>query len=252
VRRFLCAAFLLVLMCSLLLPANAADTQNGSVEISVRYQDTAVTGGDLIAVRVGYVDSEENVFRRFITNAEITGIGEAGTVTELQNFYTAYKQIHQFDEFKTVITDGVGWFTDIPQGLYLIYQKTAAPGYQKLPAFLVTVPFKDELDVTVVSKPELELDAVPETTGPEPTEGDKDDDKDEEKLPQTGQLTVKLFIEELSVNSTGHGETTGLCQFYIEFLNELVCVGFGYPQHRSYFVCTHENLSCHRQISPFF
>ena len=110
-------------------------------------------------------------------------------VTELQNFYTAYKQIHQFDEFKTVITDGVGWFTDIPQGLYLIYQKTAAPGYQKLPAFLVTVPFKDELDVTVVSKPELELDAVPETTGPEPTEGDKDDDKDEEKLPQTGQLT---------------------------------------------------------------
>ena len=182
-KRFVCLVFAMLLIGALLVPAAAASTDKGTIEIKVRYAGKDITGGDLIAVRVGYADTEKNVFRRVIIDTEITGIGEATTVTELQNFYIAYKQTFKFDTYKTEVKNGIGKITDIPQGLYLVYQQTPASGYNVLPSFLVSVPYNGNLNVTIASKPELELkpEEVPETTAPKPS--------DEEKLPQTGQLT---------------------------------------------------------------
>ena len=78
-KRLVCMALALLVMSCLLVPVNASD--KGSIEIQVKYNGTNITGGDLIAVRVGYVDANKNVFRKFITNAEITDLGKSATVT---------------------------------------------------------------------------------------------------------------------------------------------------------------------------
>lgn len=182
-RRFVCLVITIMLIGCLQVSANAMDTPKGSIEISVWYEDVNISGGDLIAVRVGYVDNDNGTFRKFITNSEITGFGEPNTVTELQNFYSAYQKSYQFDVFKTEVKAGIGLFSDLPQGLYLVYQETAASGYSKLPAFLVTVPFDGNLDVSIMSKPELGISLKSETEPTEPSSSG------EEKLPQTGQLS---------------------------------------------------------------
>lgn len=183
-KKILCTLLVFLTLCALCIPVNAADTDKGSIEIIVKYETTKITGGDLIAVKVGDVDHEKNVFRKVVTKAEITGIGESATVTQMQNFYSAYQNVYKFDVYKTTISNGVGKFTDITEGLYLIYQETAASGYGKLPAFLVTVPYDGEMDVSIASKTELEKDTSGGSggSGGSGSSGNK-------KLPQTGQLT---------------------------------------------------------------
>ena len=188
-KRFVCLALAFLVMFGLFVPVNAAD--NGSVEVLVKYETTNVTGGDLIAVRVGYVDTDKNIFRTFITNSEITNIGNAATVTQMQNFYTTYKNTYTFDQYKTEVKDGVAKFSDIPTGLYLVYQDVAASGFSKLSSFLVTVPYDGKLDVSVASKTALKQDAdliigadSSDSSGSSGSSGSTGSTK----LPQTGQL----------------------------------------------------------------
>lgn len=182
-KKLVSIVLLLCLLCSFGIHANAAEGRNGSIEVVVKYEDTKVTGGELVAVRVGYVDDERNVFRNFITDSEITGIGEAGAVARMQDFYTRNKDTFHFDVYKAEVKNGIGKFEDIPLGLYLIYQKTAASGYEKLSPFLVTVPYDGGVHVCVTSKTELEREAEPTTEATTPsTSGGS-------KLPQTGQIS---------------------------------------------------------------
>ena len=181
-KKFLCYVLTVLTICALCVPAYAATTDKGSIEIKVEYEGTKITGGDLIAVRVGDVDHEKNVFRKVVTRTEITGIGEAATVTQMQNFYSAYKNVYAFDVYKAEVKNGIGKFTDVPQGLYLISQETAASGYGKLPAFLLTVPYNEKLDVSIASKTALQKESSSGGTGSSGSSGGS-------KLPQTGQLT---------------------------------------------------------------
>lgn len=181
-KRFVCMALALLLCCGLVFQTNAAETEKGSIEIKVEYKDTKITGGDLIAVRVGYVDSESSLFRRVTNHAEIKNIGESTAVTQMQNFYSANKGAHTFDVYKAEVKSGVVKFTDIPLGLYLIYQETAASGYGKLSPFLVTVPYDGKTDVSAAAKTVLEKK-------PEPTVPGSGGGGGSGKLPQTGQLT---------------------------------------------------------------
>ena len=97
--------------------------------------------------------------------------------------------------------DGTALFSDLEFGLYLVVQKTAAPGYEKILPFLTGVPYAEDgvyqYDRTGTPKTKLQQKERPEkpasrpssshsgTTGttdtasPAPAEG---------KLPQTGQL----------------------------------------------------------------
>lgn len=176
----------LFLMCCLALQTNAAETEKGSIEIKVEYNGTKLSGGQLIAVRVGDLDSQKLIFRRVTNRAEIKNIGESTAVTQMQNFYTANKNTHKFDVYKTEIKDGTAKFADLPLGLYLIYQDTPASGYKKLSAFLVTVPYQGKAHVTAAAKTALDLDT--ESTGGT-TGSSGSASSGSSKLPQTGQLT---------------------------------------------------------------
>lgn len=184
-KKIICMVLALFLICSLALSAKAADADVGSIEIKVAYKDEKITGGSLIAVRVGYADEEKLVFRKVTNHDEIKNIGESAAVTQMQNFYTSNKNTHTFLIYKAEVKDGVAKFTGLPRGLYLISQDAAADGYKKLSDFLVTVPYEGKLDVAVASKSSLEKE--PETT--ETSSSSSSSGSGNKKLPQTGQLT---------------------------------------------------------------
>lgn len=186
-KRFVCMVFALILVCSLTLTAKAADADIGSIQIKVEHNNKKITGGDLIAVRVGYTDNDKLIFRRVTDHEEIKNIGESSAVTQMQNFYTANKSTHTFLTYKSQVKDGLAKFTGLPRGLYLIYQDTAAEGYEKLSSFLVTVPYKDKMDVNAASKTSLKKEEKP-TTEPTASSGSSGSGSGNKKLPQTGQL----------------------------------------------------------------
>ena len=188
-KRFVSLVLMLCLIMGIAVPANAAQSGPGSIAIQVRFDGEPITGGDLVAVRVGYVDSMAKVFRKFVTNDEIANVGSADTVTQMQNFYSAYRNSFAFDSYTAEVEAGTAVFTDVPMGLYLVYQQTAAVGFEKLPAFLVTVPYNGSMQVSIVSKTELTRteETVPETTDPPNTS--ETPSSSNQKLPQTGQLT---------------------------------------------------------------
>ena len=91
--------------------------------------------------------------------------------------------------------DGTVTFSNLDCGLYVVYQTEAAPGFEPINAFCVSLPmsFGDSFvyDVQASPKPRPEKPTTPavETTTqpvttPEPVPGISMDDK----LPQTGQL----------------------------------------------------------------
>lgn len=182
-KRCLYVVLAILLCWSFMFQVSATEMEKGSIEIKVEYRDTKVTGGNLVAVKVGYLDSDNRMFRQVTNHDEIKNIGQSAAVTQMQNFYTSNKNTHTFEVYKADVKDGIAKFTDIPLGLYLIYQETEASGFNKLSPFLVTVPYDGENNVTVASKTELDKEVSPET---EPTTPPPESD---EKLPQTGQLT---------------------------------------------------------------
>lgn len=189
-KRFVCMAFALLLLCSLTLTVTADDLDIGSIQVRVEHQGKKITGGDLIAVRVGYIDNDRLIFRRVTDHEEIKNIGDSSAVTQMQNFYIANKSVHTFLTCKSEVKDGLARFTGLPKGLYLIYQDTAAKGYEKLSAFLVTVPYKDRMDVDATSKTALKREETPTTVPTTPTGSPSGSGgSGNRKLPQTGQLT---------------------------------------------------------------
>lgn len=184
-RRLLSMVLLILLCSTLAMPAKATDGDVGSIEIRVEYENEKITGGDLIAVRVGYIDYEKQIFRKVTNHEEIKDIGKSSAVTQMQNFYSTNQNIHTFLTFKAEVKNGIAKFSDLPKGLYLIYQENAADGYEKLTAFLVTVPYNGKMHVTSASKPALERESEAETKATTPSSGSSGN----KKLPQTGQLT---------------------------------------------------------------
>ena len=176
-KRILPLILCVLMLCSFAISAQAA--QDGSIEVKIKYNGQNVNGGELIAVRVGYMDLEAGAFKRLTDDRVIENIGQPSAVTAMQKYYKEATDKSEFTVRKVRVKDGIAKFEDLTSGLYLIYQEKAADGYNKLAPFLVTVPYQGVYDVTVDSKSELER----EPTEPGPTEGDPDD-----KLPQTGQL----------------------------------------------------------------
>ena len=186
-KRILSLFLSLFLLCSLALPAHAM--KDGSIEVKVRYNGENITGGQLIAVRLAYVDWDDYTFKRLTDDKIITDIGKSSAVSAMVKYYNDTADKSEFTVLKADVKNGIAKFENLTTGLYLIYQEKAAEGYSKLSPFLVTVPYtvdgKMIYDVTVDSKSELERNPTP------PTEPDKEPD---EKLPQTGQLTWPIPV----------------------------------------------------------
>lgn len=189
-KRVVSALLALVLLLGMPLTARAHDVPQDrddcTIEVLVRYDGKDVSGGTLTAVKVGYVDEDDGnyFFSRVKDDALLEDIGSADAVKTLEKFYSDNKASYSFEKKTVTVKDGKAKFTGLSTGLYLIIQQTAAKGYSKLNAFLVSVPYMEDgtyvYDVTATIKSELERE--PEPTAPPATK------PEDPKLPQTGQL----------------------------------------------------------------
>ena len=184
-KRILYFLLIAALLCSLSMQTFAATNGECSVEVIVEYQGTKITGGELIAIRVGYPDFETGSFRQMTDSAEIKDIGKPEAVTQMLKYHSDTKNSYTFDVYTAEVKNGKAIFDKIPMGLYLIYQQKPASGYNNLSPFLVTVPYDGKQDVTSISKPELKKEPKNPTETTTPGKGGSTGNK----LPQTGQLT---------------------------------------------------------------
>lgn len=162
----------------------------GSITVTTRRGGAVVKGGSLTIYRVGQIGEDDgNYF--FLPTGDFAQCGEsfetlndaAGIARRLKAY--AKKEKIAGMETKTIGSDGTVTFENLPLGLYLVCQHKAAPGYDYLAPFLVSLPYmedgKYQYDLAALPKPDLEqepdpTDPPPPTTEPDPT------------LPQTGQL----------------------------------------------------------------
>ena len=167
--------------------------RQGSIEITMKYGDKAVSGGTLTATKVGKVEEEDgNYFFVRLDGEPLTDITSPDAPKELDTFAKEYGKNHLLStQDATVGKDGKATFSNLELGLYLITQKTPAPGYNKIGSFLVSVPYNDNghyvYDVDINTKSELEREPKPTTPS---TPGKPTDPK----LPQTGQLTWPIPV----------------------------------------------------------
>ena len=162
-------------------------TKTGSITVTMCYQDKAVPGGSLKLYRVGDVNEDDgnysfvptNDFKGCVAVFDEDNIQSPELAKKLAD-YAAKKKISAVGT-KTIGKDGKATFADLEPGLYLVVQKTAAPGYGKVSPFLVSVPYleDDHYIYNVESKPKTDLER--EVT---PTEAPSNGGT----LPQTGQL----------------------------------------------------------------
>lgn len=168
-KRILSLVVAICLMCAMATGANAAQT--GSIDVTVKYQDNNVNGGNLIAVKVGYLDASSGVFRKVTNHAQIHNIDTPAAVEELHRYYSFYKLIYPFVTYEAQIQDGSARFANLEDGAYLVIQTEASPGFKELGVFLVMLPYEGTRSVQVVAKPEMDPEAPTPTEPPtDPTE----------------------------------------------------------------------------------
>lgn len=181
-KRMLCLLLMaLVIFCNVPYAAATEVTEDCSIEVLVKYNGININDGKLTAIRVGYVDEIDRVFKQVTDHKTVTDIGTQKAVNSMVEYYNKNKATLVS---KTVnISEGKALFDKLSTGLYLILQTDTAEGYNPLAPFLVTLPYivegKETYNVSVSAKAELKR--VPS----KPTSPPKDLD---EKLPQTGQL----------------------------------------------------------------
>ncbi len=163
------------------------DRTDCSIEVLVYYRNNPINSGTLTAIKVGYVAEDDGnyFFCQELTDDVLEDIHSSYVVTALLNFYEEHKKNVSFEKKTVSIRNGSAKFENLTPGLYLIIQEDISNGFDKLNAFLVSVPYmqdgKYQYHVTANAKSSLEREPVPT----EPT-GDK--------LPQTGQLNWPVPI----------------------------------------------------------
>ena len=164
----------LVLVCILAIPVAARGLpdmdQTGSISVTIRYDGAAVSGGTLTLYRVGNIQEADGNYsftltERFASSSiTLENIHAADTAAKLSDF----AQRKGIDGTTGKIsTDGKLTFGDLEPGLYLLAQRKAAEGYQKLSPFLVSLPMRsaDGYTYQVDAGPKVSpIPAQPENT----------------------------------------------------------------------------------------
>lgn len=174
-------------------------TQKGSIEITMKYENQPVQGGNLELFRVGEV-LEENGDYYFGVLEEFKGSGVS--LEDVQSPEVAKALAEYAKDLKgmkkEISSEGKVDFDQLELGLYLLVQDDAAAGYHKVNPFLVSVPkevngeyvYQVDAGPKVQLKPQetpppgttpLPTPTAPPTVAPPPSDTPP-------KLPQTGQL----------------------------------------------------------------
>ncbi len=161
------------------------ETRTGTITVEMQYDSQPVTGGTLAAYRVGRIqeDNGDYSFTRTEAFAAFDGVLEEPYSQELAKVLADYAKEYNIPPTATIDNpNGKAVFDSLDLGLYLIVQTKAAPSYEPLTPFLVSVPLWEEghyqYDVNARGKFELKQSPKPE----EPVA------PTDPKLPQTGQL----------------------------------------------------------------
>ncbi len=193
-RKLLPLALAVLFLWLAVCPAAAQDVSQpdipGSIQMTVRYDGKAVSGGSMTCIKVGeiYESDGDYAFRRVLDGKELTDIQSAECAKDLAAFA---KDNSLSGLTLTIGTDGKVTFENLKSGLYLLVQDTPAAGYSKLQPFLVSIPYRDngtyvyEVDAQVKG----ELERIPQTqppTAPTTPTGPQ--------LPQTGQLNWPIPV----------------------------------------------------------
>lgn len=159
-------------------------SRTGSISVAMTYNGTAVSGGSLSLYQVGAVAEDDGNYS-FSPTGDFAGCGksldnlESSGLAENLAEYASAKKL----EGKTVKlgADGTVTAKKLTLGLYLVVQKEAAPGYEAVAPFLISVPMEENgayiYDVNAAPKVSVLTKTKPEPTKP-----------GNPKLPQTGQL----------------------------------------------------------------
>lgn len=168
----------------------------GSIRITVRYDHEVVSGGTLTLYRVGELTEADGQYRFSLpepfadSGVSLDEPGSAETAEALFAFANAHAirgTVRELGE------NGTASFDLLAVGLYLLAQEDAAPGYEAINPFLISVPIKE--DGTYV----YAIDSNPKpTVEKEPGSGTSTESGsssfDESSLPQTGQLNWPIPI----------------------------------------------------------
>ena len=167
------------------------ETRTGTITVEMQYDSQPVTSGTLAAYRVGQIQEENGNY--YFVNTEafeaFEGELEEPYTQELAQALADCAKKHNIPSTATVENvTGKTVFDSLDLGLYLIVQTKAAPGYEPLNPFLVSVPLWEEghYQYEVSAKGKFELKQSPKPEEPvTPTDP---------KLPQTGQLNWPVPI----------------------------------------------------------
>lgn len=158
--------------------------RRGSISIAMTYQGTAVPGGTLTLYRVAAVDTDNGDY--FFTYTEdfsgcsipVTELSSANIASELASIA---RQKNLSGTTCGMDEEGNVTFSDLELGLYLLVQEKAAPGFQKVNPFLVSVPYQENGHYI------YDVDTAPKNLPDPETEPTTQPTKPSGNLPQTGQ-----------------------------------------------------------------
>lgn len=196
----------LLLLCSMSVTVYAHEvpdpSREGSIMITMDYENKAVPGGALELYRVGAVVEDGGNYS-FALTGDFIGSGaslEDVQSPQLAKYFAGYADEHNVTgETGNIGCDGTVLFSDLELGLYLIVQTEVADGYLKVNPFLVSLPMYENgiylYDVDASPKIDVKKDpAATIPSSPEEISPSKPGLPSSATLPQTGQLNWPIPI----------------------------------------------------------
>ena len=151
-------------------------TQNGTITLNITYKDKELNGGELQLFRVGNIREVNGDFSFVLTEAFGGGALTSDDLNNAARAEELAKNLPETPDAIAKIENGKAVFSEVAPGLYLVYQKTATPGYKAMKPFLISMPnfVNGKYETDIAADPKVGLETVPVVTQP--------------WLPQTGQL----------------------------------------------------------------
>lgn len=174
------------------------DTRLGSIEITVKYENTALTDGTITLYRICDICKDDSGNYVYVLTEELSSYPiSAEQVTDLSALKELVKHIEKNNikgMKKEINEQGTVMFENLETGLYLIIQEDHSTGFMPMNPFVISLPMEGNgkyvYDVECEPKSSLQRDEE-ETTSPEPTTK-----PNVEELPLTGltQWPIPVMI----------------------------------------------------------
>ena len=195
VRIWAAAAGILVLMLGMM-HSFAAETidldRTGFLSLNIHYEGKPVQGGDVRLYYVAGIEVRDGYHYKLVdklqgNDFDLENISDPDLAVKMQEAVEKAGiegTLKEFDE------NGFVKFENLPLGLYLVVQETAAKGFEKLNPVLVSIPMYEDGTYVydVDASPKLTLKKTGDDSSVPPKESSVPNPPTPKHLPQTGQL----------------------------------------------------------------